>query len=249
MPEPRLGAIYRYPVKGLGPDAPRMLELSAGRHLPGDRVWALAHARSAWDADRPAHVARRNFVQTADSPALARTSLAFDGRRVTVSAPGAADLTVDPDREGEALAEWVARLADPRQPGPYRIARLPGGALTDVAEAHVSLHSEASLRALSQAVGIRLEHRRFRGNLWLDGLGPWEEFELIGRDIRIGPVRLRVIEPITRCIATSASPASGRRDVDVTGTLHRNWGHADFGVYAQIVEGGTLRIGDPLVRL
>ncbi|MGF1445816.1 MAG: MOSC domain-containing protein [Pikeienuella sp.] len=247
-------AIYRYPVKGLGDEALERVTLAPDAHVPGDRRWAVAHGGSAWDAAARAWVARRNFVQTAHTPELARLVTSLDGDRVTVSAPDREPITARPDDAAEAalLSAWLEGVAGHRQPGPYQIARLPDGALTDVADAHVSLLSDASLRALSERAGKPLERRRFRGNLWIDGLAPWEEFDLVGREIVLngaaGPVRLRVTERIERCAAPSASPKSGHRDVDVVPVLRAAYGHADFGVYAQVVSGGEIALGASLSR-
>lgn len=242
----KVAAIYRFPVKGLGQEALESVALEAGRHVPGDRVWALAHAASDWDPETRAWTKRKNFVQTAHAPELARLATTLHGEAVTVTAPDREPITARPDDPGEAalLAAWLEGVAGHRQPGPYRVARRREGALTDVEDAHVSILSDASLRALSEKAGRPLERRRFRGNLWIEGLAPWAEFESVGREIAIGPVRLRITERIGRCNATTASPATGQRDTPVLDLLREGWGHTDFGVYAQVVTAGPVAVGD-----
>ena len=85
---------------------------------------------------------------------------------------------------------------------------------------------------------------RFRGNVWLDGLAPWQEFDLVGREVRVGGATLRVREIITRCKATTVDPDTGIEDADTLGALSAGWGHQDFGVYAEVVEGGRVAVGD-----
>jgi hypothetical protein len=242
-----VATILRYPVKGLGAETLDGVTLTAGAHLPGDRVWALAHGGSSYDAGAPAWVPRRNFVQTAQTPELARTetSLAADGR-VRVAHPLHEPITVDPDDPAGAarLCAWIRDVAGHRQPGPYRVARLRNAALTDVPDAHLSILSDASLEALSQVAGRSVERRRFRGNLWLAGWEPWAEFGLIGRVLRVGSMRLAITERIGRCNATTASPVNGERDLAVLDLLERHFGHTDFGVYARVIEGGTIAPGD-----
>ncbi len=243
-----LTAIYRFPVKGLGEEALEAVALEAGRHVPGDRVWGLAHAASDWDPATRAWTKRKNFVQTAHTPELARLATRLEGDAVTVMAPDREPISARPDDAGEGalLAAWLEGVAGHRQPGPYRVARRPEGALTDVEEAHVSILSDASLRALSEKAGHPLERRRFRGNLWIDGLDPWAEFDWIGREITVGPVRLRITERIGRCNATTASPKTGQRDTPTLDLLREGWGHTDFGVYAQVTRAGTVSVGDPV---
>ena len=69
------------------------------------------------------------------------------------------------------------------------------------------------------------------------------KFEWIGKEIAIGEVTFRVEQRITRCKATMANPVTGRRDVDTLAML-RTWDHQDFGVYARVLRGGTIRPGD-----
>lgn len=243
-----LSAIYRYPVKGLGPELLDRAALAPGRHLAGDRRWAVAHGSSKWDPAAPIFVSRRNFVQTAMSPELAATELSSDGGVLTLIAPDREPLSADPDEPAGAalITAWLEGLVGHRQPGPYRLASLPGGALTDTEDGHLSLLSDVSLRALSQAAGRPLERRRFRGNLWIDGLAPWEEFDLVGREVSLGGVRLRVTGRIDRCSAPAANPATGARDIDVVAVLRDRWEHIDFGVHAQVIEGGEIALGDSL---
>ncbi|MEM9050177.1 MAG: MOSC domain-containing protein [Pseudomonadota bacterium] len=243
-----VSAIYRFPVKGLGEEALTDVALEAGKHMPLDRGWAITHGRSIWDPDAPAHIARRHFVQTADAPALAATVLRRSGDALTVEGAAArftGDIATEAGRAG--LAAWALTFAGDAQPGPYAMVRLPGSALTDVEEAHLSIMSDVTLRAVSDAAGMALDRRRFRGNIWLEGLAPWQEFEWVGREIMIGALRFRITDPIGRCNAPAASPATGRRDCPVTEVLYKQWRHTDFGVYAQVVEAGTLRSGDPVL--
>jgi uncharacterized protein YcbX len=116
--------------------------------------------------------------------------------------------------------------------------------MSDAPFASVSILNEASLRALSQKIGKPLDPRRFRGNLWLDGLAPWEEFDLVGKRLRIGEAEFDIVEPIGRCRATEANPDTGRRDANTLAALEDGWGHTQFGVYAMVRKGGRISVGD-----
>ncbi|MEL6197998.1 MAG: MOSC N-terminal beta barrel domain-containing protein [Pseudomonadota bacterium] len=243
----RLAEIWRHPLKGIGAERIAKVLLTRGEALPHDRVWALAHGTSDFDPAAPAWEKRKNFVVQAMTPELARVALetGADGT-LTLSHPAQDSVSVAPGTEAgaAALAAWIEGLAGERQPGPYRVAHVPGRAMTDMPQPYVSILSLASMRALGQHAGAALHIRRFRGNLWLDDLAPWEEEAWIDRELTIGTARLRVDEPIGRCKATEANPATGDYDVPTVAELRRLRGHTEFGVYATVIEGGTIAEGD-----
>ena len=98
---------------------------------------------------------------------------------------------------------------------------------------------------MSQKIGSELSVYRWRSNIWLDGLAPWEEFEWDGKDLKIGAARLRIVSPIERCKNVLANPDTGLRDHDVLGALE-SWGHQNFSMAAEVVESGKVALGDRL---
>ena len=243
-----VASIYRHPVKSMGEEALEQVMLETGRHVPWDRVWAIAHGDSAFDPARPAWTGARSFVTQTRVPALAQIRCAFDESSGTLRLdhPDRPPLEILPDTaEGAAaLGAWIVPLARDFRRGPYRLARLPDAALTDFPHTHLLVCSTATLAALEDVAGQRLEHIRFRANLWLDGLEPWEEIGLGGRELRVGAARLTLTERCERCNATAANPVTGTRDVIVPPLIRRHTGHMDFGIYARVAEGGRIALGD-----
>jgi len=85
---------------------------------------------------------------------------------------------------------------------------------------------------------------RFRANLSVDGWPAWHEFGLLGQEIAIGDVRLKVTKRIRRCAAINVDPDTGIRELALPDTLLRTFDHADCGVYAQVIAGGEIAVGD-----
>ena len=50
---------------------------------------------------------------------------------------------------------------------------------------------------------------------------------------------MKVRERTERCKSTHSNPDTGIRDTDVLGALN-SWGHQDFSVRAEVIEGGML---------
>jgi ferredoxin-NADP reductase len=91
-----------------------------------------------------------------------------------------------------------------------------------------------------------LDPLRFRGNVLVDGLEPFEEFALIGQVIRLGGVRLAIRSTIERCPATTVNPATAAVDVNVPRVLNAACGHLHCGIYGQILDDGDVAVGDEI---
>jgi hypothetical protein len=239
-------SIWRHPIKAHGREALDQVTLTAGQTMPGDRVWAIAHEASK--ADGSEWAAPANFSRGAKAPALMAISARYDAATgmVTLMHPDRPDLTVQPDRDAQALIDWAAPLMPEGRAASVRVVRLPGRGMTDTPFPSISILNLASNRALEQAMGHDLSIHRWRGNIWTDLGSPWAEFDLVGKDIAIGDCRFRVRERITRCLATTANPDTGERDADTLGALKANWDHTDFGIYAEVAQSGEIRVGDDI---
>ncbi|MGB0410196.1 MAG: MOSC domain-containing protein [Pikeienuella sp.] len=238
-----LNQICRHPIKSLGEEVIERVLLTAGAHMPGDRVWAIAHANSAFEAANPTWQRSRNFVIQTLNPKLVQLTVALVGDMVTLTHPDLGAITVSPERDSDALTAWLTPIIDPAIVGPYFVAKGPQP-FSDFENTHISIGSTSSLHALEQMADTQLARIRFRMNLWLDDVEPWAEQSWIGKEISIGAARLRIIDPAKRCAATNANPSTGMRDTDLPRLLHSHFGHMNFGVYAQVIEGGEIATND-----
>jgi hypothetical protein len=244
----RLSAIVRHPVKSIGHEEIARAALQAGRALPFDRVWAVAHEAAKVAPGHAEWAAKMNFLRGVAGPELmAITAVSQpDSRRVTLRHPRAGALTVELDRPEEVarLIGWLRPLWPDTRPAPAFVLAVPGQAMTDMPDPFLSVLNLATNRELGRRMGLDLSIHRWRGNLWVEGLEPFGEFGLVGRRLRIGGAVLEVRQKITRCRATCVDPATGREEGDTLAALNAHWGHQDFGVYATVVEGGEIAAGD-----
>jgi hypothetical protein len=99
--------------------------------------------------------------------------------------------------------------------------------------------------ALEDVVGAAIDPLRFRGNVYVAGWPAWRELDLVGQEIAIGPdARLKVVKRIVRCAATNVDPDTGIRDLAIPDALQRAYGHADCGIYAEVMTAGEIAVGD-----
>ena len=240
----KVTGLYRHPLKSHGRESLQRVALTEGQSMPFDRLWAVAHDASK--ADGSEWVKSVNFSIGTKAPALAAINARYDEASglLTLTHPARPALTFDPDSDGDALVEWVRPLVPDNRALPDRILRLDDRGFTDTDFPSISLCSTASHAAVRKEAGKKLSPLRWRGNIWFDGAEPWAEFDWIGKELTIGGARLKIVEPIRRCLATAANPETGQRDVDTLGLLNRHWNRQDFGIYAQVVQTGNVAVGD-----
>lgn len=235
--------LWRHPIKSHGREALTSVALVCGQTMPWDRVWAVAHVASKADGSIWAPCA--NFSTGAKAPGL----MAIDAKvnettgEVSLTHPELPPLTLKPDTEADRLIDWVQPIMPEDRAASERVLRVPGRGMTDTDYPSISIGNKATHRAIEEKMGRDLSEIRWRLNVWLDGLAPWEEFDWIGQEVMIGSVRLAIRERIQRCNATTANPNTGVRDADTLAAL-KDWGHQDMGVYAQVVQSGEIAIGD-----
>lgn len=246
----RVAAIWRHPIKAHGRERLSEVTLEAGRTLPGDRAWAVLHEAGT---ARPGEWAPcANFTRGAGTPALmAIEARTLGDRRLALTHPDRPDLAFDPATDEAAFLAWVMPLMPKGRASP--VALIPAAerqGMTDKPHPWVSLFGLGSHRAVAARLGRDdLSTMRWRANLILDGLAPWEEFGWVGREVRIGEATLAVRERIGRCLATAANPATGRRDADTLGILEAMHGTREFAVYAEVTRSGRVAEGDPVEAL
>jgi uncharacterized protein YcbX len=240
------------PVKGLALVHPDEVEVTA-TGVPEDRRFFLVDERG------------KLLDGTRDGPLFGvRASCDAEGTRLALAFPDGR--VVDGDVElGDArvTAFWERPVRGRVVVGPW------SDALSDFYGRHVRLHradlagggtdqwpvslvSEASLRRLAERAGVgEVDGRRFRMLVQVEGTGPHEEDAWIGSTVRIGGALVRVTTQDARCRMTTRNPDTGVRDLDTLRAIKdyrgvRNGESIDFGVYAEVVEPGRVRVGDPV---
>lgn len=259
-----LASLHLHPVKSC-----RALDCDAAmlgpRGLAGDREWVVVD-RAGRFATQRTHPRLARVIARADGGALLLSAEGLEPLQIARDAPGPrVEVTVWRDRcaaidAGDAAARWFGavldadvrlvrvapeldRHADPDWCGPIDAAT----AFQDGFPLLVC--NRASLDDLNRRLPEALPMVRFRPNLVIDGLEPWEEDRIVA--LEIGAARLALVKPCTRCVITATDPVTGARALDPLPVLKsfrfdRRLSGVTFGENAVIERGigCTLRRGD-----
>lgn len=248
----RIASLQRYPVKGLSPETLSSVALTKGDYFPGDRLFAVENGPAGFEPDNPQHQPKIKFLMLMRNEGLARLKTRYvdsittlfieqEGREVARG-----DLS---SHQGRLAIEAFFRRFMPKElRGPPKVLAAPQGfRFTDSRRGFVSLINLASVRELENVVGAPVDPLRFRGNIHIEGLAPWAEFDLVGKVLSApSGLRLKVTKRIERCAATNVDPDTGIRDLEIPKSLMKAYGHFDCGIYAEVVSDGYLEAGESL---
>ncbi len=252
LPEAKIRAIHRYPVKGLSPEPLARTTLSVRQTVPFDRMYAIENGPSGFDPENPGYLPKQRFLMLMRNARLAELRTAFDDANHVLTIRYENRVAAQGDlrtAEGRAAIElFMTEFAAEQLRGPPKVLHADGHSFSDVARKVVSIINLASVAELENAAGAPVHPLRFRGNLHVEGWPPWREFDLLNQTVSIGSdARLKVVKRIVRCAATEVDPDTGIRDLPIPRTILDNYGHIDCGIYAEVIEGGPITVGDAVM--
>ncbi len=246
-----LKAMYRYPIKGFSGQRLNETPLEPGRGIVHDRQFAITNGTETSGEWQPP----RSFFINAVNDGMQKFSIRYseDDKRIDLENDAGLKISFQMDDQ-DSLNEANVRIAEFMNsvgvkddlPPPAIVERSGQGGFWDFTDTPLSILNLASVRAVEERTGRKIDPRRFRANLMIDGLEPWEEFGWGGMRIKVGEAGLDVGRPAMRCPATSVDPDTGERDMTLPADLNEHFGHAFCAMYASVSKGGKIGYGDPV---
>ena len=249
-PPAQVKGLYRYPVKGLTPEPLASVTLETGQTLPADRRYAIENGPSGFDPAAPAWLHKSSYLMLMRNERLAALQTHYEDQSHVLTIRRDGNVAVRENLEtaqGRAAIEafFAANFASELK-GPPKILSGGGHSFSDVARKVVSIINLGSIKAIEKMVGLPVHPLRFRANLYVSGWPAWQELELVGQTLAIGNARLKVVKRITRCAAVNVDPETAARDLEIPPALMRRFGHNECGIYAEVIAGGAIAVGDTI---
>ena len=269
MPEATIRELWTYPVKGCQGVAVEAIDVSK-LGIPGDRqfaVWCKGELVDQKDTPAIASIAARyedgdrtltfSHAKAGELHHTVRT----DGERLEAKWVLDQFTTID---QGDAAATWLSEILneDVRLTAPGDVWKInfpiPQMKLLHdeekrsfFAASPVALANRASLEDLNRQLDTPAPMDRFRMNVIVDGLEPYQEDAITSYSN--GVVQLLQVTPAERCVIVTTDQKTGeRKKSDLLKKMRQKpksetFGSGRiFGSYLQVGKAGTLRVGDRL---
>jgi uncharacterized protein YcbX len=251
-------SLWRYPVKSMRGEAlPEAFVSFSG--ILGDRLYAVHN--SAAPKAFPYLTARgrnnmllyRPFFRDRERTVLPSNLQEADalGPGVTPLYPSHDELAVDVETPtGQVFGiddpQLLHALSDNKSPASALTIRRSDRAFTDCRP--ISMFSTQTVRKIEDALGLAVDKRRFRANMYVDlasGEG-FAEDQYVGRQLRIGSkVVIAVLERDIRCQMISLDPETSQANPEILKYVARNH-DGKAGIYAAVLVEGMVREGDEI---
>ena len=257
----KVDSLWRYPVKSMrGEELEEAFVAFSGVY--GDRLFAFKSSASpkgfpylTGREQKEMLLYRPRFRhpnQAAKPTNLAEAEKIGPGLNPIFADP--ADLVVDvetPSREVLAVDDpLLIRMLGERIGGGHALTLLRSErAMTDCRP--VSLFSVQTARQLGDEIGVALDKRRFRANIYMDlgSAAGFDEDSFVGRTLRIGSKAvISILERDPRCAMITIDPDTAERNTAILSKVTKAH-DGKAGVYGAVLVEGTVRLGDDIELL
>ncbi len=246
--------IYRYPVKGLSPEKLPRVALGIGQTFPADRRYAIENGPSGFDPAAPKWMSKAHFLMLMRDEWLAGLHTHFDDASNVLTIRRDGSIAAQGDLEtaqGRGAIEAVSGREFRRTD--QGTAKNPSRPRTTVFPTWQRKWCRSSTSAASPPSQISSASRCIRCAFapiftWRAGR-PGTNSICSAKPSPSAIRRLKVVKRILRCAAVNVDPETAARDLSIPNTLLRTYGNADCGVYAEVIAGGSIAIGDAINSL
>ena len=244
--------LWQFPLKGFGGSKKECAELTSNSYFPNDRHFAISvgHAKTA-SAGPGVWFPKAHFLQLMSHSTTAEYTCSYqvDGskQQLELLRQGRSCLCINPAIESERtkFENFIATHFTDQLRGNPRLMRFENQAYTDQSTPLISIASKGSLEAFANATNTMPDNRRFRINIVTDSENAFAEADMIGQIIKCGEALLLVEKSVGRCAAINVDPETAcRSNQDYVGRMREYFGHSNLGVFAKVLNGGKIGIGD-----
>ena len=255
-----ISSINYCPVKSVSFQSIDICKVKKNIGIVGDRIFAFAKDLDAgntnlFEKNPEERKDKWNKVLTLkNSPFLNKYNFLFKENKLTLMSKDKEVLTINANKlsERQLLSNKIIELENSLKE-PIVLMKNEKFPFFDTSISNkvdfvnsVSLLNIQSINDLQKKINQKIEAPRFRGNICVDGMEPWQEREWIGRVIKINNISFKVEKNIPRCVAINLKPKTDNSDLNLLQSLKKAYNHFDMGIYLRSLNDGKIKVGNTI---
>jgi len=253
-----ISSINYCPVKSVSFQTIEKCEIKKDVGIVGDRIFAFAKDLEAdksllFEKSPEERKGKWNKVLTLkNSPVLNKYNFLFKENKLTLTFKDKEILTINASElsERQLLSNKIIELENSLKK-PIVLMKNEEFPFFDTSISNkvdfinsVSLINIQSVNDFQKKTNEKVEISRFRGNMYIDGIKPWEEREWIGKTIKINNISFKVEKNIPRCVAINLKPKTDNNSLNLLQSLKKNYNHFEMGIYLTALDDGEINLGN-----
>ena len=247
-----ISKIYYSPVKSISFDDVNSIHVKKSIGFENDRIFSFSRnidvKESKLIEQDPYKRSLHKFLTLRNSPFLNKYNFSFSNNELVLKKADKEIIKISILNKNELknLTEILIKLEPKIKPPIFLLKNIENPFFDTTPNNSISLINLNSVNDFSKKIGTEIELKRFRGNIYIKGLDPWNEFRLINKNIIINKCKFRVSGRISRCSATNLIPDSDISNINLPLTLRKIYGHIDMGIYLEPLNNGEINVNDEI---
>ena len=244
--------LFYSPVKSISFIESQTLNVLKDKGVDRDRIFAFVQNMDSSKIknliEDPKLRKLNNFITLKNTPELNKYNFTYIKDKLTLKKQNKIIISINPlfENEKKKLFEKISQiiikdktinfLMDEKNPF-----------FDTMPDNSISLINKKSINDFSKKISTDIEFKRFRANIYIDGLAAWEERNWIGKTIKINNVDFVVSDEISRCSATNLKPSTDIVTINLPNELKKTYDHINMGLYLVPQQNGVISKEDKII--
>jgi len=240
------------PVKSLSFQSLNSSKIKKNLGMPNDRVFAFSRGVDLEKArlieKNPNERKLNNFLTLKNSPVLNKYNFIYKNDKLTFTYQDKELLSISPSKieERDLLSKKLIEMENSLV-NPTYLLKNSEFPFYDTTHSNnlfnsISLINLNSIKDFENKISKEVESQRFRANIYVDGIGAWEERNWVNQIIKINNIDFKVEKNIPRCVAINIKPNTDDNTFNLLQSLKKNFNHFDMGIYLTALNDGEINI-------
>ncbi len=243
--------LYFSPVKSMSFTKSDHLKIIENKGIKNDRIFAFMQNQEQSKIEllinNPNLRKLNNFVTLKNSPELNKYNFVYIDNKLILSENKKKIISINPYSIDQQIiiSNKIQELINKEKKIDFVIDE-KNPFFDTMPNNSISLINKNSINHFENKITTTVEFERFRGNIYVSDLAPWEEREWIGKTIEINNINFLVTSEIPRCSATNLKPNTDDKTINLPNTLKKTYNHINMGVYLIPKNNGTISINNKI---